>query len=514
MRPFEEARTWARRAPAPERAVTAAVGAVVAVLVGALLVPGSDPAPEQATSAPPPSEVSAGGGAAATSDSGAPAAPGEAPPAAPDTTGQAPAAGTDAGPAPSASGGTATASGCTSPPGSARGVTADEVRIAIALTEIVGPAANQVFNVASPEVQRANFEAILDGINGEGGAACRRVVARYVTANPADEGQMIRLCRDLAGQEVFAVVDTGALGSRPAVLGCLGQAKLPYFGALYIPEGLRRQFFPYVFSLYTKEQLYRTSAFALREVGFFDAGKGFQKLGFIFKSCNPASIDAYRRWLGEAGVRDDRLVAYDVGCPSAFANPADLQQAVLTFRREGVSHVTAAEFQGDLPRFTSIAEQQRFRPRYGFPDENIISLASGTLAPDPENMIDAIAITTGRDAENRTPGMAPTPGTARCDGYLRARSLAPTWAQDETAGNSCNQLWMLRSALDGAPALDATSLPAGLQRARSIDFAYPQGPNDFSGEGVTTGGQFWRTAQFSRACRCWQVVQRDFRRGF
>ena len=513
MRPFDELRTWAQGAPTGERGLTVVAMTLAAVVVGALLIPESAPGVD---------EVAVTGGASVVQEQAISAEAGptistpvpnqastdlaDAVPSRQQTTradgGGVPSAGSDA------------ASSCTSPPGRARGIVDGEVRIAIALTEIVGPAANQVFNVASPEVQRANFEAILAGINREGGAACRRLVAQYVTANPADEGQMVRLCRDLSGQQVFAVVDTGALGSRPAVLGCFGQAKVPYFGSLYIPETLRRQFFPYVFSLYTKEQLYRTTAFALRDVGFLNSSNGFQKLGFIFKSCNPQSIDAYRRWLREAGVPDDRLVPYDVGCPPAFANPADLQQAVLTFRREGVTHVTAAEFQGDLPRFTSFAEQQRFRPRYGFPDENIISLASGTLAPDPENMIDAIAITTGRDAENRTPGMTPTAGTTRCDGYLRAARLEPTWAQDETAGNSCNQLWMLRSALDRAPELAETALAPGLQRARSIDFSYPQGPNDFTGDRVTTGGQFWRLAQFVRGCRCWQVVQRDFRMGF
>ena len=57
-------------------------------------------------------------------------------------------------------------------------------------------------------------------------------------------------------------------------------------------------------------------------------------------------------------------------------------------------------------------------------------------------------------------------------------------------------------------------LQAGLQRTKSIDFSYPQGANDFTGNRVTTGGQFWRVVQFMPSCKCWQVVQRDFKRGF
>lgn len=505
MPPFNEFRSWLHGAPGAERATTGALAIVVLGLLAWLLVPAGDAAPGEqfattatTTLASPnvaPTTVQPPSGDAVSGNTQASVGLPSGGSATPQT----------------ASGGT---QGCASPPGSAKGIAANEVRIAIALTEIVGPAANQVFNVASPEEQRANFEAIIAGINREGGAACRKLVAEYVTANPADESQMMSVCRDVADLDVFAIVDTGAMASRTAVLACLGQGKIPFFGTLFVPETLRRRFYPYVFSFYTKELLYRTSAFALRELGFFDTAKGFRKLGFIYKECSPESIQAFRGWIREAGVRDSQVVPYSVGCPSGFASPADLQQAVLTFQREGVTHVTAAEFQGDLPRFTSIAQQQGFRPRYGFPDENIISLSSGTLAPDPNNITDALAITFGRDAENRTPGMAPTAGTQRCDGYLRAAGRSTTWQQDETAGNSCAQLWMLQGALSHAPELSAAALAAGLQRTKSIDFSYPQGLNDFSGNGVTTGGQFWRVAQFMSSCECWQVVQRDFRRGY
>ena len=64
------------------------------------------------------------------------------------------------------------------------------------------------------------------------------------------------------------------------------------------------------------------------------------------------------------------------------------------------------------------------------------------------------------------------------------------------------------------PWFSVGGLQAGLQRTKSIDFSYPQGANDFTGNRVTTGGQFWRVVQFMPSCKCWQVVQRDFKRGF
>jgi hypothetical protein len=82
------------------------------------------------------------------------------------------------------------------------------------------------------------------------------------------------------------------------------------------------------------------------------------------------------------------------------------------------------------------------------------------------------------------------------------------------AGHACDQLWMLQAAVSQAPQLSPLGLQAGLQRAKSIDFSFPQGPNNFTGDRVTTGGEFWRVVQFMPSCKCWQVIQRDFRPGF
>ena len=69
---------------------------------------------------------------------------------------------------------------------------------------------------------------------------------------------------------------------------------------------------------------------------------------------------------------------------------------------------------------------------------------------------------------------------------------------------------MFRAAVDNAPALNGGALAAGLQRAKSVEASYPAGPNDFTGTRATTGGQFWRVAQFKAACKCWQVIDPNF----
>lgn len=519
MRPFQEFRLWARRAPARERVTASVAGLIAIALLVWLVVPDSDDSSTDVAvlgdspGAPGGSTTGATDGTAPGAAGGGAAAP-VAGAGGGDGGGTAPVGGdggaTGAGGQSEAGSG---AQGCVSPPGEARGITADEVHVAIALTELIA-VGNQLFDIPTPEEARADFEAAIAGINAEGGVACRTLVAQYVNADPTNESQMMQLCRDIADSDVFAVVDTGSLATRPAVLACFGQLQVPYFGAFFITQEAQQEFYPYLYSFYTKEHVYWSTAFALRDIGFFDPANGFQKLGFIYRDCEQAAIDAFRAWIREAGVPDEQVVTYDVGCPALFATEADLAQAVLTFQREGVTHVVPANFQGDIARFTAQAEQQGFRPRYGFPDEALLSIAQGSRSPDPDNIANAVAITLSREGENNTPGMTPTAGTERCNAYRATAGLPPVYDVPANAGHACDQLWMLQAALGQANQLSATALPVGLQRTGSIDFSFPQGANDFTGERVTTGGQFWRVAQFMPDCECWRVIQPDFRRGY
>ena len=172
--------------------------------------------------------------------------------------------------------------------------------------------------------------------------------------------------------------------------------------------------------------------------------------------------------------------------------------------------MTAHQIVGDFANFSNVAEQQGFRPKYGLPDESIIDVAYGSQAPNPDNIADAIAIAQGRSGEEHTPGSVPSAGTAKCDAIYQAHGIAPTYKLPAGAGYVCTQLWMFQAAINNAPVFRAEALAAGLQRTRSIESSYPAGPNDFSGLRQTTGGQFWRVAQFKAACKCWQVVDPNF----
>jgi hypothetical protein len=221
-------------------------------------------------------------------------------------------------------------------------------------------------------------------------------------------------------------------------------------------------------------------------------------------------VNKWFAWFQQAGVPSSQLVTYNFGCPAVFASPSDIQAAVLKFQQNHVTRMTAHQIVGDFANFSNVAEQQGFRPKYGLPDESIIDVAYGSQAPNPNNIVDAIAIAQGRSGEEHTPGSIPSPATAKCDAIYQAHGIDPTYKLPAGAGYVCTQLWMFQAAINNAPVFRAEALAAGLQRARSIESSYPAGPNDFSGVRQTTGGQFWRVAQFKSACKCWQVIDPNF----
>ena len=401
--------------------------------------------------------------------------------------------------------------GCVSPPGSAPGVTATQMKVSITLVQVVGAAANSSFGIETPSQQQAAYQAVIDSMNAAHGIACRQVVPEFITADPADQSGLEKTCLDIASSGVFAELDFGAYANYPQK-DCYAQNHIPYFGAYQTTSGEAAQFYPYIFDLDTIDSLYKDTVFALAARGFFSPTNGFKKLGFIYDSCYPAVISEETNWLQQAGLPSSQISSFDAGCPSTFSSPSTLQQGILQFQRDGVTNVTTAEFVGDFANFTTIAQQQNFHPIYGVPDDSLVNISSGSMHPDYTNIANAITITASRDGENATPGMTPTAGTAACNAIMAAHGLPPVYQQQDGAGgNVCDELWMFKAAVEHAPALAQNALATGLQAAGSVDFSFPEGPNNFAGAGNTVGGQYWRTDQFHSSCTCWQVIDPTFR---
>jgi len=512
MKPFQEFRLWVRRAPTAER-VSAAIATVLVVgLLAWLLVPGSGSVSTKLASdggsageagvlgeANGAGGTAAGGPAAAAGSTGG-AATGA---AAGTTANGGGAAGTPAGS--NAAGGPGP--GCPAASG-VTGVSNTQIKVAITLTNIVGPAANSIFGIASPADQQKWYEAQLDDINKHGGIACRKVVPTFYPTNPTDQNELQQRCLEIAQSGAFAEIDNGSYAIYPQK-HCFAQHKIPFFGGYILFRDEIDSFYPYLFNISEFDTVDKNAVFALKDRGFFNVPAG-QKIGFTYRDCDKPLVNKWLGWFQQVGIPSSQLVTYDFGCPAVFASPSDIQAAVLQFQRDHVTRMTAHQIVGDFANFSNVAQQQGFKPQYGLPDESIIDVAYGSQAPNSDNIAGAIAIAQGRSGEEHTPGSVPSPGTARCDAIYVAHGIQPTYKLAPGAGYVCTQLWMFQAAINNAPIFRADALAAGLARARSIESSYPAGPNDFSGLRQTTGGQFWRVAQFMASCKCWQVIDPNF----
>ena len=515
MNPCQEFRFWARRAPNAER-VTAGVAAVIILALLAWLVApggGSSSAEVAATGGGVANDGGAttdggGAGAALGATDAAAAAAGSA--AGGAASGGRTAAGTSSKPGAATAGGVgaAAAPGCPQVPAGVPGVSATQIKIAVTLTNIVGPAANSIFGIAPPEQQQKWYEAQIDELNKTNGVGCRKIVAQYYPTNPADQNELQQRCLQIVESGVFAEVDNGSYAIYPQK-HCFAQHKTPFFGGYMLFRSEIDEFFPYLFNISELDSVDRNTVFALRDRGFFNIPQT-EKVGFTYRDCDKPLVNKWFSWFQQAGVPRSRISAYNFGCPAVFATPADIQAAVLQFKGDNVTRLTAHQIVGDWSNFTKVAQQQGFNPKYGLPDESMIDVAYGTQAGDPDNIVDAIAIAMGRSGEEHTPGSVPSSGTAKCDAIYKAHGIDPTYKLPAGAGYVCTQLWMFQAAVNNAPALHGAALAIGLQRAKSVEGSYPAGPNDFSGVKATTGGQFWRVAQFQASCKCWRVIDPTF----
>lgn len=541
MTPFQQLRLWLRSAPAAERGTAAALGLVVVLFAAWALVP-SGPnnaarvaiggtVPGEATgsiaagnrssasaspsvgSALPASVASSGGSQAAIGSTGATAGAG----AAAGTTslesgtpGAAQAGAT--GPAtPSAVPG-ATASSCTR--------AAAPMKLGLPILDIAGPTVNSAFNIPSPTEQQADWQAIVGYVNSTGGVDCHPLVGDYQSMNPADSTSGHTVCLQYVQDKVFAVLGYLSANATPGTGGdqCVVQNHIPLFHPQAMAADETAQYYPYLFGMERADILYRNFALAAGKLGWFGRSYGFAKLGIVYKNCQPSLNSEMVSDLEQAGVAASEMVRFDLGCPSGYAPPSSLEQAVLQFKNDGVTTVTFDEpGDPDLADFTRVAAAQLYKPRYVLPDDGLLlDTDHNTNGPDPSNFNGALAITPNQyGALNTSPALPVSPATATCDRILTKAGLPDTEHSDGgVAGVDCDMMWMFVAGATHAPVLAQNQIAAGLERAGTVPFSYPIGPNMFNSSDSTTGGQYWRPVQFDGACSCWKVTSAAFQPSF
>lgn len=537
MSPFLQFRLWLRSAPVAERLLAVTAASVLVTLIAWALVPaghssptttsfaGGGPvagaAPAAGSSATTPvaagstaGRTQAGGGGSAALAVGSPAA------------GSATGTVQIGGPVAVGAGGSDRATGITSSsPGATAGTTAvsctsaeqdQTLKLGLPILDIAGPAVNSAFNIPSPTEQQGDWTAILDALNAAGGVDCHPLTADFQSVNPADNTTMETACLQYVQDKVFAVLGYLSANATPGTGGdlCVVQHHIPDFHPQAVPADEAAQYYPYMFGMERTDVLFENFVQGAKRVGQFSASAGFTKLGVVYTDCQTSLEQNFIADLAQAGIQGASLDTFDLGCPSGYASPSTLAQAVLQFKADHVSTVTFEEpGDPDLPDFTRVAASQLFTPHYLMPDDGLLlDTDHNTNGPDGANFNGAVAITPNQyGALNTVPAVPVSPATATCDHALTAKGLPDTEHSDGgVAGVDCDLAWMFVAAADHAPILAQDELATGLERAGSVPFSYPGGPNLFNTNDSTTGGQYWRTVQYHSSCSCWEVTSSAF----
>ena len=547
MTPFLQFRMWLRRSPRSERLLAAGAGAVVLVLLGLALVPGSGPSGSNVAAGGAAGQqgagsVSAAGAAgpagttqtgAAPGSSGGPTAPGAGSPAGPGSglppgapagaAGSGPAsaqggdaaAGATAGAAGGSSSVSAAAARCGSSGATDQGVTARQISIDVDVADLAGQAGNSLAGIPTPDQEEAMFGAAIDAVNAAGGVACRRVVAKYYTADALDPSSLEAVCLNIVADHPFALLDDG-LGSPdgpPGPRDCPPSNQVPEFGVLALGQSEIARFSPYLIGDNSSaEEIVNDWVLGAHQLGWF-SGSG--KVGLLEQDCVPDINGIVMSDLARVGVASSQVETFDFGCPDEIPPPNQVEEAVLEFKTAGVTKVMD---DGGVYEsyFSKDAAQQGYKPRYSVGDQASIALWDNPdFGPDPSNFSGALAVTAMRYGAENTPGTAFNAATAACDRAMAAKGLPPAeHSPDGFSGVACTLVNLFATAASDAPALRRNELAAGLYRAGHLDLPFPAGPADFTvSKGLHAGG-YWRADTWVTSCACFRVSTPAFSPSF
>jgi hypothetical protein len=392
--------------------------------------------------------------------------------------------------------------------------TAPPIKIGVVLISIgIGSLSiNSTFGVPNPSQQEADFNAVFDAVNKAGGVICHPLVGDFQSFDELDASTAQSACLQFVQDKVSLILG----GFLPQASDtCPLQHHIPVFEEIQIPSAAAHQFFPYYFSASGElEVLLNNFAHAIARMGYFSSSKGFKKLGILYRDCIPGEFQVLVADVEHVGVSAHAISSFDVGCPSGFAAPSTLEQAVLQFQQAGVTAVTPIDG-SDLQTFSNRAQQQGFHPQWLLPDDGTVATSAvSTFQPNPANFNGAVAITPEQYGAIAA-GLPETSPTKTCDQIMTSHGLPTVYeSADQFAGSTCSLTWMADAAIANAPSLSAEELAPGLTQAGAVAFSFPDGPNNFSAPRTTYGGQYWRPITFSTACHCWKVTNPTFQPSF
>jgi hypothetical protein len=188
---------------------------------------------------------------------------------------------------------------------------------------------------------------------------------------------------------------------------------------------------------------------------------------------------------------------------------AEMANAVVRFRQDGVDHVLIADADGSMTLlFLNQAESQHYHPRYGWSSQNAPEALAGPGDVQPDQLVGSMGIgyfpvidlATGDNPDN---GPYSNPARRACLKLLTAQGFTFADANAKTVGLViCSEFNFLKTAIEaGGPTITQASFIRGVDGLGS-SYPTPQGISTFFSAAQHDGGGSYRYYQWKTSCAC------------
>lgn len=398
-------------------------------------------------------------------------------------------------------------------PSTSPGVTDTEIQIGVFHNDVA--ASNAFYEQLGAEDAittdpRAQAQAIVDHINGDGGIAGRQVVPVYHQSGDISSAQSTQeqaACTHLTRDEpVFAAVqvNVGNLVFAP----CMASARTPVVvdvfrnlfdqsdleslaDYVYQPAGIRA------------ERVAAAWVDGLVSAGYFGESP---RIGLIVYDLAPQQRvleNTIRPRLAEHGLSLTEVFAMShVDSTADYSSgQSEMANAVLQFRSQNIDRVMFWATHGGGPSlFAMHADSQGYRPRYGLTTLEQPDLMSRE-SPSSQ-LIGAVAIGWVPSLDVREDVPSGNALAVRCDDILEQAGIPPRNQRDRSqALRLCGRLLFLKAALDRATVVSPEALADAVDQLGDA-FQAPESLATMFGPGRPDGAAATRAALFDDGCTC------------
>jgi hypothetical protein len=384
----------------------------------------------------------------------------------------------------------------------------------------VGLVYNSELERAGGAADRPNAQALVDGLNREGGIAGRKVevvwhdwpMTSAQTIEQREQGMCAAFTED---NKVFAVdpywIPTENLA------GCLAARDTMTLypansGSQISFDSVSFQKYPtHLWAIATPipERVAKPFVAMLKDAGYFNSGAGEVgplKIGVLVKS--PAGPN--RRGYEKAFLPALKAAGYNVA-EAAFVDQAttfdelarseaQIQNVVLRFRSQRITHVIMWDVHGGVHAdpFLKYAEQQRYRPRYAF------NTTAGPQGADTASGVDNSEQLHGAMYFSWFPYIdsvmaEASERTTTCNRWLKEGGRPKTAAPDDgNALGNCQMLLFLKEGLERASELTAAGFRAAIEQLGAMPGV--ETPQLRFGPGRHDGAAVWQRLEYDFGC--------------